>query len=92
MRLIDADEFFKDFTELEPYEHISHEYNIDAVEVVHGEWEKGIHMVECSVCSEKFDFGDETWVEDFDICEDIGWRYCPNCGAKMIGDEDEQKN
>lgn len=34
MRLIDADEFFKDFTELEPYEHISHEYNIDAVEVV----------------------------------------------------------
>lgn len=34
MRLIDADEFFKDFTELEPYEHISHEYDIDAVEVV----------------------------------------------------------
>ena len=34
MRLIDADEFFKDFPELEPYEHISHEYNIDAVEVV----------------------------------------------------------
>jgi len=34
MRLIDADEFFKDFCELEPYEHISHEYDIDAVEVV----------------------------------------------------------
>ena len=34
MRLIDADEFFKDFVDLEPYEHISHEYDIDAVEVV----------------------------------------------------------
>ena len=59
---------------------------IDAVEVKHGEWIKGIHMVECSVCSEKFDFGDETWVEDFDICEDIGWKYCPHCGAKMNGE------
>lgn len=34
MRLIDVDEFFKDFSELEPYEHISHEYDIDAVQVV----------------------------------------------------------
>lgn len=34
MRLINADEFFEDFCELAPYEHISHEYDIDAVEVV----------------------------------------------------------
>ena len=70
--------------------HESYEKHINELEQQipkHGEWIKGIHMVECSVCSEKFDFGDETWVEDFDICEDIGWKYCPNCGAKMDGEE-----
>lgn len=58
----------------------------DVVEVKHGEWIKGIHMVECSVCSDKFDFGDETWVDDYDIVADIGWKHCPNCGAKMDGE------
>lgn len=68
---------------------IDHAPTIDAVPVVHGEWVKGIHIVECSACSEKFDFGDETWVEDYDICEDIGWKFCPNCGAKMDGEEQD---
>ena len=93
-RLIDADELrqvLEVYSEKDSLGHTPLQLcdampTIDAVEVVHGEWEKGIHMVECSVCSEKFDFGDETWVEDFDICEDIGWRYCPNCGAKMDGE------
>lgn len=62
---------------------------VDAVEVVHGEWKKGIHQAECSACCEKFYFGDDIWLEDYDICEDIGWKYCPNCGAKMDGEVKE---
>lgn len=59
----------------------------NVVERKKGEWEKGVHAVECSACSEKFYFPDDVWVEDFDICKDIGWNYCPNCGVDMRGDE-----
>lgn len=79
MRLIDADEFFKDFTELEPYEHISHEYDIDAEIVKHGEWKcvkvpKGADFCfyQCSIC------GEARWQQE---------NYCANCGARM--DEEE---
>lgn len=48
MRLIDADEFFKDFTELEPYEHISHEYDIDAVQVV--------KCKDCKYCNGEYEY------------------------------------
>lgn len=80
MRLIDADEFFKDFTELEPYEHISHEYDIDAVEVKHGEWIVDDEFIDCSVCRrEKWSrVPFESLVKRF--------RYCPKCGARMDGE------
>jgi len=81
MRLIDADEFFKDFAELEPYEHISHEYDIDAEPIKHGKWirildtrfgEKLNDIIGCSVCNIYFSSMDM-----------IRRSYCPNCGARM---------
>ena len=57
---------------------------VDAVEVVHGRWEEwwpGISLImtgeemlyRCSACDAKY--------------ADIeGYKYCPNCGAKMDGD------
>ncbi len=82
MRLIDADEFFQDFSEeIGIYEHISHEYNIDAVEVKYGEWifnrGDGKTCVDgwtCSACGNLF-HTNVPYFEEF--------HYCPNCGARM---------
>lgn len=55
---------------------------VDAVEVVHGRWEKeepdkcGNRKPKCSVCG-KYHLA---WWSDYTHC-----NYCPNCGAKMDG-------
>ena len=50
---------------------------IDAVEVVRGEWidkpTKGVRYI-CSRCRGRFDYQ---------------WKYCPNCGARMKGADDD---
>lgn len=61
------------------------EYNtVDAVEVVHGRWERehdGARFV-CSNCRlVKVSYG----MLSFFISTGR-WKYCPNCGAKMDGD------
>ena len=49
---------------------------VDAVEVVHGRWEKhGKHDWRCSVCKVGVPYSY------------TGHKYCHNCGAKMDGDE-----
>ena len=59
---------------------------VEAVEVVHGEWERieddyfDLVNLKCSVCSEEWCF------EDYDECIPKNYHYCPNCGAKMDGD------
>lgn len=56
---------------------------VDAVEVVHGEWEitedDYFDLVEmkCSVCGESYGF------EDYEDCIPKNYHYCPHCGAKM---------
>ena len=52
---------------------------VDAVEVVHGRWEKFHHgsydfalRLRCSHCRH--------------VVYEWGFNYCPNCGAKMDGD------
>ena len=52
---------------------------VDAVEVVHGQWEDVQCVFACSEC--------QTWV----LVEDgnMDMNYCPNCGAKMDGDGNE---
>ena len=53
---------------------------VDAVEVVHGRWEKHSQSEEVYICSECC-----LNVADFEM----RWlNYCPNCGAKMDGDGD----
>ena len=63
---------------------------VDAVEVVHGEWEDAheiksfrhtnIPVVQCSKCKCYF----------CDVINNHHWfyHYCPNCGADMRGEED----
>ena len=59
---------------------IDTESTVDAVEVVHGRWEKAEYhgFLRCSECKDVYI--DDTWVADGK------WNYCPNCGAKMDGD------
>ena len=48
---------------------------VDAVEVVHGRWEKrNKNIWRCSVCKRGVPYSY------------TGFHYCPNCGAKMDGD------
>lgn len=61
--------------------------SVDAVEVVHGEWNSLTDCsnagVYCSVCHKK------VWKEDYAWCNrknKIRSNYCPNCGAKMDGE------
>ena len=57
---------------------------VDAVEVVHGEWNTieddyvGLVALQCSKCNEEYWFEEELPTK--------GYNYCPNCGAKMDGD------
>lgn len=56
---------------------------VDAVEVVHGRWEphpRASGFDRCSVCNDCIIYGD--WAGE------KKWNYCPNCGAKMDGDQD----
>ena len=53
---------------------------VDAVEVVHGQWEKAsetMPIYRCSICKERNLFKNGS---------NILSNYCPNCGAKMDGD------
>lgn len=53
---------------------------VDAVEVVHGRWEKANNRPKsyirvCSVCGK----------EAYFCGKGCSYKYCPNCGAKMDG-------
>jgi thiaminase len=62
---------------------------VDAVEVVHGEWEVieddyfDLVEMKCSVCGVSYGF------EDYEDDTPKNYHYCPNCGAKMDGDGNE---
>ena len=71
---------------------------VDAVEVVHGRWEdmwKGKYAnprFRCSVCKTKALHinvlnGLGNWIDEQELS-----NYCPNCGAKMDGDGNEDVN
>ena len=88
MRLIDADALLRD---IEHY-HVSDgkmqhwieiQSTVDAVPVVHGRWisDEGDVLFHCSECETQIS---TSW--DYD---DLQWDYCPNCGAKMDGKDDE---
>lgn len=94
MRLIDADALIyrvmgnglKPITEQIFRKLIDDAPTIDAVEVVRGEWIDMGDFEQCSVCRgtrlKEFQsyYGKTTWIKT---------PYCPNCGAKMKGADDE---
>lgn len=56
---------------------------VDAVPVVHGRWGQtdddwyGLTTFQCSACGEEYCF---EYAEDLST---LNYNYCPNCGAKM---------
>lgn len=60
----------------------------DVAQVLHGRWKIieddyfGLKIIKCSICRKEwyFECGDDGF--------DLNYHYCPNCGAKMDGDED----
>ena len=60
----------------------------DVAEVVHGEWLRAdddwnsLTTIQCSLCSEEWCF------ETDDDVSLLNYKYCPNCGAKMDGGND----
>jgi Pyruvate/2-oxoacid:ferredoxin oxidoreductase delta subunit len=61
----------------------------DVAEVVHGEWLRAdddwnsLTTIQCSLCSEEWCF------ETDDDVSLLNYKYCPNCGAKMDGGNDD---
>lgn len=54
----------------------------DVAPVVHGRWIEDSDYLKCPECSVMV-----MW--DFAFFDEIGnWNYCPNCGARMDGDDD----
>jgi hypothetical protein len=98
-RLIDADAFKgKLIRELNktgkytPYEcglddaisYLDDAPTVDAVEVVHGEWEKQQGIYSCSICGKACPYDVQADIIQYWPC-----NYCPNCGAKMDGKENQ---
>lgn len=54
---------------------------IDAVPVVHGEWDCNAGLPTCTVCGKM--------PREFYIDGSEKWPFCPNCGAKMDGGKDD---
>ena len=61
----------------------------DVVEVRHGKWIEtqeplgwcDVDCAECSVCHESWIIDEDSSIDDYKCM----WHYCPNCGAKMDG-------
>lgn len=56
----------------------------DVAPVVHGQWIEDHDYLKCPECGVM-----AKW--DFTFFDDIGnWNYCPNCGAKMDGGDNNE--
>lgn len=75
------------FTALNVIASIKNAPTVDAVEVVHGEWSTieddycGLVALHCSVCNHEWWFEDDVPIKHY--------HYCPNCGAKMYGGNED---
>ena len=66
----------------------------DVVEVRHGKWIENqeplgwcdVDCAECSVCHESWIIDEDSSIDDYKCM----WHYCPNCGAKMDGDTNDE--
>ena len=61
----------------------------DVQEIKHGEWIEtqeplgwcDVDCAECSVCHESWIMDEDSSIDDYECM----WHYCPHCGAKMDG-------
>lgn len=61
----------------------------DVQEIKHGKWIEtqkplgwcDVDCAECSVCRESWIIDEDSSIDDYECM----WHYCPNCGAKMDG-------
>ena len=64
--------------------------SVDVCKVVHGRWEKSNAIVEFDTKTHDFKIGETDRCSacgaDF-ICKSNKYKYCPNCGAKMDGEQ-----
>ena len=73
---------------LEPSQYIEILPAADVAEVVYGEWLRAdedwnsLTTIRCSLCGEEWCF------ETDDDVSLLNYKYCPNCGAKMDGGND----
>ena len=63
---------------------IQHINDAPAVEKVHGRWEKQLGLDHCSVCHKVRPYDVEADAVEYWQC-----NYCPNCGAKMNGGNED---
>ncbi len=62
---------------------------VDVQEIKHGKWIEtqeplgwcDVDCAECSVCHESWIIDEDSSIDDYECM----WHYCPNCGAKMDG-------
>ena len=55
-----------------------------------GKWIKHILSLECSECREKFFCADDDEnLQDYDPCKELNFNFCPNCGADMREEEED---
>lgn len=102
MRLIDADEVMRDAEHISTFRAnlaglsdlaivLCGGHTIEAEPVKHGKWfeltECSNEGVYCSVCHKKVYKVDYAWCVKKNK---VRSNYCPNCGAKMDGDDNEQ--
>lgn len=68
------------------YREAEHLYNAGYRKQSEGEWIKHCNTYECSVCKEELFI---EYAEDYDAIEDWNFNFCPFCGAKMKGGEEQ---
>ena len=92
-RYIDADELLKEASKDGAYGYVSAEQIVDfptadVAVIKHGRWIKndGRYGWHCSVCGED-DLYAFAWNSDTGENE-LQDHYCPNCGAKMVNEDD----
>lgn len=92
MRLIDADESIINFgfewddippTREEFVYFLKKQPAVDVVPVRHGRWIEDHDYLKCPECSVMVK-------RDFTFFDIGNWNYCPNCGAKMDGGQNNE--